>query len=414
MLEAFEDEAPHNYPVSELVEFMARYYDEDISEMSSADKSSFRQKVTDAKNYLMDHKLLSNPSKNTYMITPKGSEVLAGSPDVIDDEYLASLSGITGTEPASLIPDDEPEDFSDDEPLTEEIPEDLPDDAFDSESEDLPDDEAGIDLEPEPEPEAELDIEPTPDATPTLSPAPEPDPTPAPEPTLAATPAPTPNPTPAPAPATEPTPAPAITPQPEPTPGPTPTPTSTLPSKTPSVLHDDIPETSGSQDIEEVLAQHNTQLADQILARTSELSQDSFEMFVIDMLSKMGYRAFQNARYTTEASGSEFIHGVILEDKAGLTPIYIHARKLTPGRTVGRADIQDFVEAIADKGGKGIFATTGGFSEQAVIAANDERIMLIDGTRLANLMITHNFCVNVEKVFEVKAINDDSFREYED
>ena len=75
--------------------------------------------------------------------------------------------------------------------------------------------------------------------------------------------------------------------------------------------------------------------------------------------------------------------------------------------------MQDFIDALSDKGGKGIFATTANFSEQAAITANDERIMLIDGTKLAGLMISHNFCVNVEKVFEVKAIDLESFSEYE-
>ena len=83
------------------------------------------------------------------------------------------------------------------------------------------------------------------------------------------------------------------------------------------------------------------------------------------------------------------------------------------GRTVGRADVQDFVEALADKGSKGIFATSANFSENAALYAQDERIMLIDGPKLASLMISHNFCVNVEKVFEVKEIDEDSFSVYE-
>ena len=81
---------------------------------------------------------------------------------------------------------------------------------------------------------------------------------------------------------------------------------------------------------------------------------------------------------------------------------------------MGKADIQDFTKELADKGGKGIFATTANFSEQAKICANDERIMLIDGVKLANLMIANNFCVNVEKVFEVKSIDTETFSEYEE
>ena len=80
---------------------------------------------------------------------------------------------------------------------------------------------------------------------------------------------------------------------------------------------------------------------------------------------------------------------------------------------INKNDIQAFVRALADKGGKGLFATTASFSEQAVQYARAEKIMLIDGSRLADLMIKNNFCVSVEKVFEIKSIDTESFGEYE-
>ena len=167
-----------------------------------------------------------------------------------------------------------------------------------------------------------------------------------------------------------------------------------------------------SDSIDDAIARHNSELADQLLMKTAGLPSDRFEMLVIDLLSKMGYFAFQTARYTTESSGSGLIDGVILDNKTG-TNIYIQAQKLSPGRTVSKADIQDFVDELADKGGKGLYATTASFSENAKILAADERLMLIDGEKLANLMIANNFCVNVEKVYEVKAIDTESFSEYE-
>ena len=167
-----------------------------------------------------------------------------------------------------------------------------------------------------------------------------------------------------------------------------------------------------SQSIEDVLERYNSELADKVLMRVAGISSETFEVIVIDLLSKMGYRAFQNAKYTNDEADNGMIQGVILDNKETV-PIYIHAKKLSPGRTVGRADIQDFVEALADKGGKGIFATTAEFSDNAVVYAQDERIMLIDGAKLAGLMIAHNFCVNVEKVFEVKEIDEESFSDYE-
>ena len=151
------------------------------------------------------------------------------------------------------------------------------------------------------------------------------------------------------------------------------------------------------------------------MKKVADLPSDRFEILVIDLLSKMGYFAFQTARYSNDTPGSELIHGVIIDNNnPGTKPIYIQARKLSPSKTVGRADVNDFIEALKEKGGTGIFATTATFSEQAKITATDERIMLIDGSKLASLMIANNFCVNIDKIFEVKSIDLDSFGEYED
>ena len=164
--------------------------------------------------------------------------------------------------------------------------------------------------------------------------------------------------------------------------------------------------------IEDVLERHNYELADKVLMRAASIPPDTFPTFVADLLSKMGYNVFQNARYTSDASGNSLIQGVILDPKAQ-NPIYIHAEKLSPGRTVGKSDMRDFADELAEMGGTGIFATTGDFSEQAEICAQDERIMLIDGRKLANIMINHNFCVNVVKVFELKELDEDGFSDYE-
>ena len=186
----------------------------------------------------------------------------------------------------------------------------------------------------------------------------------------------------------------------------------------PDMPKDDLPAEDFSSavnqalNIEDVFERHNSELADKVLMRAAGLTPEMFAVFVTDLLSKMGYNAFQTARYTSESEGSSMIQGVILDPKAK-SPIYIHADKLSPGRTVGRSDMHDFADELAEKGGTGIFATTGEFSEQAGIYAQDERIMLIDGKKLASLMLAHNFCVNVAKIFEVKELDEDSFSEYE-
>ena len=367
LLEVFRDEAPHSFSINEIIEMVAASMGENLEEMSSTEKTALRNNINEAKSYLRNKKLLSHPSRNTYMITRAGADLLATNPEFIDDDCFNKPE--PEPEPVAEIPVDFAEqEFLDapEEVVPEVVESGEIEEPVEEEAEEFFDSDDPIDTEEElaelnePEPLPEMDTE--------IAEEPEP-----PQPVE---------------------PEPVHVPEPEPEPEP-------------------VKNSDGLGDIEEVLANFNERLAEQVLEKVAAINQDMFCALVMDLLSKMGYRAFQNARYTNEAEGSDLIHGVILENKAGMTPIYIQARKLSPSKTVGKSDMLEFVDALADKGGKGMFATTGSFSEQAEICAHDERIMLLDGKKLASLMIANNFCVNTEKIFELKAIDTDSFGEYE-
>lgn len=156
----------------------------------------------------------------------------------------------------------------------------------------------------------------------------------------------------------------------------------------------------------------NDSLADELLSEVVKLSPTAFEQMVIDLLSKMGYGAFENAGRTTATTGDEGIDGIIMEDKLGFNLIYIQAKKWDLDRTVGRPEVQSFVGAISGKGGKGLFVTTAKYSKQASDYATHQHIILIDGQKLAKLMIEHDFGVTVKKTFAIKAIDTDVFNEY--
>ena len=55
---------------------------------------------------------------------------------------------------------------------------------------------------------------------------------------------------------------------------------------------------------------------------------------------------------------------------------------------------------------------TSNCSDEAEFYAQDEHLMLIDGNKLAHLMIAKDFCVSVEKVIEIKSIDKESFNDY--
>lgn len=171
---------------------------------------------------------------------------------------------------------------------------------------------------------------------------------------------------------------------------------------------------SGTPDdtFEDSFRKINESLADELLTEVVKLSPTAFEQMVIDLLSKMGYGAFENAGTTTAVTGDEGIDGIIMEDKLGFSLIYMQAKKWDLKSTVGRPDVQSFVGAISGKGGKGLFVTTAKFSKQAIDYAKHQHIILIDGKKLTKLMIEHNFGVSVKRIFEIKAIDTDVFNEY--
>ena len=151
-------------------------------------------------------------------------------------------------------------------------------------------------------------------------------------------------------------------------------------------------------------------LVSQILARVNNLSPAGFEQLITDLLIRMGYEVFRNAKRRI-SSGA--IQGIIIEDRPGYNPIYIQTRKLEKGSIITSWNMQSFGDAIERKAGRGLLVTNANFSKPAQDYAKGKHIILIDGHILARLMIVHNFCINVREVVEVKSIDPSAFKDYE-
>ena len=92
--------------------------------------------------------------------------------------------------------------------------------------------------------------------------------------------------------------------------------------------------------------------------------------------------------------------------------IYLQAKRWEA--TVGRPEIQKFVGALqGQRANKGIFITTSNFSNDALDYAKgvSPKIILIDGRKLADLMIEHDVGVSKVSSYEVKKIDLDFFTE---
>jgi restriction system protein len=154
-------------------------------------------------------------------------------------------------------------------------------------------------------------------------------------------------------------------------------------------------------------------LKKEILDLVKKMDPYLFEQLVVDLLVAMGYGGSrEEAAQVTKSSGDEGIDGVINEDKLGLDVIYLQAKRWQ--QTVGRKEIQSFVGALAgQQAHKGVFITTSDFADSAVAYAKkvSQKVILIDGDKLADLMIQHNIGVALSHSYEIKHVDSDYFEQ---
>lgn len=155
------------------------------------------------------------------------------------------------------------------------------------------------------------------------------------------------------------------------------------------------------------------ELAEEILQRIKGCPPAFFERLVVELLVKMGYGGTrQDAGRAIGRSGDEGIDGVIHEDRLGLDVIYLQAKRWEGA--VGRPEIQKFVGALqGQRAKKGVFITTSDFTKEAVeyVRNIDNKVVLINGALLADLMIDHNIGVSLAATYEIKKIDSDYFLE---
>ena len=152
-------------------------------------------------------------------------------------------------------------------------------------------------------------------------------------------------------------------------------------------------------------------LEGELIDQIKSASPAFFERLVIDLLVAMGYGGSrQDAGRAIGRSGDGGIDGIIKEDKLGLDAIYIQAKRWES--TVGRPEIQKFAGALqGQRANKGVFITTSSYSREAeeYASAINTKIILIDGERLASLMVDHNVAVTPIGMYELKKIDFDYF-----
>jgi restriction system protein len=178
-------------------------------------------------------------------------------------------------------------------------------------------------------------------------------------------------------------------------------------------LVDSEQESTPEEQLEAAYESLRETLSTEILDELKGGSPSFFEKLVVEVLVKMGYGGSRiDAGKAIGKSGDEGIDGIIKEDRLGLDIIYIQAKKWE--NVVSRPEIQKFAGALQGKRAKkGIFITTSTFSKEAKEYSSniENKIVLIDGQQLAQLMIDNNVGVTTVANYELKKIDSDYFTE---
>lgn len=156
-------------------------------------------------------------------------------------------------------------------------------------------------------------------------------------------------------------------------------------------------------------------LKKELLDRIHAAPPEFFEALIVALLLAMGYGGSrEEAGKIVGRSGDGGIDGVIDQDALGLDRVYVQAKRYVSENAVSEPEIRAFSGSLgAAKANKGVFVTTSYFTQPAQNFAERHpfKIVLIDGERLAALMIRHNVGVRIDETLYLKKMDEDFFAE---
>lgn len=168
---------------------------------------------------------------------------------------------------------------------------------------------------------------------------------------------------------------------------------------------------SPTERIDRAVDEINQNVAEELLDLIGKSSPEFFENLVLDLLHRMGYGTSRADLRRVGGSGDGGIDGIISLDRLGLEKVYVQAKRWQG--VVGRPAIQAFFGALAGRRAKkGVFITTSNYTREALEFAEQvsDSIVLVDGERLAVLMIEHGLGVS-HRPLKIAQVDGDYFEE---
>ena len=170
------------------------------------------------------------------------------------------------------------------------------------------------------------------------------------------------------------------------------------------------PEQPPGERIDAAVKEIRQTVAAEILDRIAQTPPVFFEDLVLDVLRALGYGASDDDLERVGGVADGGFDGVISLDRLGFEKVYVQAKRWQG--SVGRPDVQAFFGALSGRRArKGVFITTSTFTREAREFGRQiaESVVLIDGARLADLMIELGVGVTHYRVLRLPRVDGDYF-----
>ncbi len=162
--------------------------------------------------------------------------------------------------------------------------------------------------------------------------------------------------------------------------------------------------------IDAAMKEMRAAVAAELLDRISQAPPSFFETLVLDLLHNLGYGSSSEDMQHVGSSGDGGIDGIISLDKLGFEKVFVQAKRWQG--SVGRPEVQAFFGALAGRRAKkGVFITTSSYTREALAFGEQvsDSVVLIDGSRLTQLMIDHRVGVSHYRVVPIPRVDGDYF-----
>ena len=184
-----------------------------------------------------------------------------------------------------------------------------------------------------------------------------------------------------------------------------------------SVAHEDgatdtESEASPIELIADSVARLDAAVAQELVERIRQRPPEFLERVVLKLLRAMGYGGAAGDVRHIGGPGDAGFDGVINQDALGIGRIYVQAKRYAIDNPVGRPAVQGFLGALHAEGASGgVFITTSRFSAEAVSFAATVKptIVLIDATRLGELLVQHGVGVQERDTYHIVEPDEDFF-----